>query len=405
MSQQHERDWDRWLELTDEEALGETLDDDDAAFVERYPGVDHRCAEDRTLWSAIEAHVQREPLPTADDACTVQAVLEHMGHEAAPIRSRGRFWAVGGIAAAAAILLLWTATRPTGAPEAAGVVEPNPVRGLVVQAGRVIVGDVELGEGEPIPEGTVQAAGEARACLAEAGWGIACLEPDAQASVVRDASGRTTVALQRGSLEVDLDRSGVVEAADAVRVEGSRFSVSVGEVEAAVIVTAVAGSVHVFGPDGELRADAGEVVEVLLDRAERPEKEEASGSRTRLGPAALLERAQAARGARNMREAAALYRKLLARHPKSTEASVAWLSLAELELDSLDDPAAALRAYDNYLRRGGPLAREARFHRIRALRKLGDTKKEAAAIEDFLSRHPQSVYAPALRKRQRALAP
>lgn len=404
MTQQHQRDWDRWLELTDEEALGDAVDESEAEFVQRYAESDERCAEDRALWAAIEQHVRREPVPAADDAYTVQAVLEQMGHEAAPRRSRARWWAMGVIAAAAAVLLAWPVMRPTEVPDAPAVAAPEPVPGLVVQVGRVIVGDVEIGEGEPIPEGTMQAAG-ARACVAEAGWGSACLEPDARVSVARDEAGRPAVALERGEIEVDLHADGVVAAADAVRVEGTRFRIAVGEVEAAVVVTAVAGSVHVVGPQGELRADAGHAVEVMLERVERPARDEPSGSKARLGPAAVLERAQAARGAGNVREAASLYRKLLARHPRSAEASVAWLSLGELELDSLGNPAAALRAYDNYLRRGGPLAREARFHRIRALRKLGDPTKEAAAIADFLQRHPRSVYAPALRKRQRALAP
>jgi TolA-binding protein len=97
--------------------------------------------------------------------------------------------------------------------------------------------------------------------------------------------------------------------------------------------------------------------------------------------------------------AAKAYQNLLGTHPRSSEASAALISLAELQLSQLGQTAAALRSFDAYLAHGGSLAQEARYGRIRALRRLGRTAEARTATEAFLRAYPGSAQAKALRKR------
>jgi hypothetical protein len=90
---------------------------------------------------------------------------------------------------------------------------------------------------------------------------------------------------------------------------------------------------------------------------------------------------------------------LIASHPRSDEARVSWVSLGELELSELGQPAQALRSFESYLRLGGPLTREARFGKIRALQSLSRGDEEKEAILGFLRDYPKSVQAASLRRR------
>jgi len=110
-------------------------------------------------------------------------------------------------------------------------------------------------------------------------------------------------------------------------------------------------------------------------------------------PAALLAQARSLRGAGRYADAAAAYQRLIGAHPRSAEARASLVSLGELQLSQLAEPAAALRSFDAYLAAGGALAQEARYGRIRALRRLGraDAAREATAA--FLRDYPGSAQA------------
>ena len=118
--------------------------------------------------------------------------------------------------------------------------------------------------------------------------------------------------------------------------------------------------------------------------------------------AGLLARARTLRSSGRYSAAATAYQNLLSTHPRSSEANAALLSLAELQLSQLGQTAAALRSFDAYLAHGGSLAQEARYGRIRALRRLGRTEEARTATEAFLSAYPGSAQAKALRKRSGA---
>ena len=114
--------------------------------------------------------------------------------------------------------------------------------------------------------------------------------------------------------------------------------------------------------------------------------------------AELLSRAQAARSVRHYSRAIQLYRELTRVYPKSAEAHLSRLSLAQLELVQ-GNPAQALAGFEAYERIGGPLLQEAEYGKIQALGALGRTAEEQAEIRRFLARHPKSLQAAALRRR------
>ncbi len=112
----------------------------------------------------------------------------------------------------------------------------------------------------------------------------------------------------------------------------------------------------------------------------------------------LLKRAQRLYTAGDMAGATAAYRALVARYPGSGEARAALISLGQLALSG-GRAQEALADFDRYLASGGPLSTEARVGRIGALRALGRTADERAAIEDFLARSGGGVHAARLRVR------
>jgi hypothetical protein len=118
----------------------------------------------------------------------------------------------------------------------------------------------------------------------------------------------------------------------------------------------------------------------------------------------LLKRAQKLYTAGDMAGATAAYRALVTRYPGSGEAHAALISLGQLALAG-GRAGEALADFDRYLAgSGGSLSTEARVGRIAALRALGRTSEERAAIEDFLARSGTGVHAARLRARLAEIA-
>jgi predicted TPR repeat methyltransferase len=94
-----------------------------------------------------------------------------------------------------------------------------------------------------------------------------------------------------------------------------------------------------------------------------------------------------------------LYRALLDHYPDSPEAVNVPVRLGDL-LASTGDHQGALQAYELYLERGAKqLAPEAEFGRILALRALGRSNEEAAAITNYASTWPDDYRRPELEAR------
>jgi hypothetical protein len=118
----------------------------------------------------------------------------------------------------------------------------------------------------------------------------------------------------------------------------------------------------------------------------------------RISPDQLLAKSQALRARGQYKACAQLYRRLWSEFPGSEEAKVSMISLGELELVHTKNPLAALDAFNAYLRLGGPLDREARFGKIRALRTLDRRGEADAETARFLRDFPTSIQAITLRR-------
>ena len=115
-------------------------------------------------------------------------------------------------------------------------------------------------------------------------------------------------------------------------------------------------------------------------------------------PAELLRSARRQVRDGQLRAAVATYESLRTEYPNSEEAHTVLVSLGQLQLTA-HDPARSLELLDAYLVRGGTLSEEARLARIHALRALHRSQDEAAAISEFLVKHPRSFEDSTLRAR------
>jgi hypothetical protein len=116
-------------------------------------------------------------------------------------------------------------------------------------------------------------------------------------------------------------------------------------------------------------------------------------------PAELLRSARRQVRDGQLRAAVSTYEALRQTYPDSEEAHTVLVSLAQLELSAMHNPARSLQHLDAYLTRGGTLSEEARLTRIHALRALHRSEDEAAAISEFLVKHPRSFEDSTLRAR------
>jgi len=122
-----------------------------------------------------------------------------------------------------------------------------------------------------------------------------------------------------------------------------------------------------------------------------------AGSAAPLTAAELLALAQRARSAGDYGAAIRTYQQLLRIYPRSNEAQLAQLSLAQLHL-AQGNAGAALAGFEAYQRSGGALAQEAHYGKIQALRSLGRTAEVTAETRSFLTLYPKSLQAATLRR-------
>jgi ferric-dicitrate binding protein FerR (iron transport regulator) len=115
----------------------------------------------------------------------------------------------------------------------------------------------------------------------------------------------------------------------------------------------------------------------------------------------LLDQAQNLRAERDWLGATATYRRLIGSYPGTDEARASLVSLGEIELDKLGDPAAALRHFRRYLDTGkrGPLVQEAMFGKAGAFHALGRPDAERQTLELFLERFPSAIQANQVQRR------
>jgi hypothetical protein len=396
----------RWCELADRRSAGEDLDEAELDLVRAHATDTPERAAESELLDALSQLAVLDPLTTSDRALARSVVAEFRDESGASGRVIGLRRSVaagigvvaGGLAAAAVVALMVDAppAASPAAPEPMAVTAPAPA-GPVLRSGRLLADDRAVLAGQTVPTGAWLTSDADGTCI--------------DASVCADVGARLRLSsvdrleVESGRVRVDghLSRFTVVTTFGKVASDGGRYTLDVQR--DTVVIAVLLGPVSLEDARGRTELRTGERFEwgtpaeppattevaAATKPSAAPRRDPAPAAALPDGPAALLARAQELRGAGHRKQAAAAYHALLDAHPDSAEAHAAAVTLGNLELE-LQHPAAALRAFDRYLDRGGALAEEAAYGKIRALHRLGKTAELAAAIERFRREHPRSIY-------------
>jgi ferric-dicitrate binding protein FerR (iron transport regulator) len=498
----------RWIALSDREAVGEALSADDQRYLREHASACEACGAEAATFREIEGLVEAPPRDESSRP-------EGRNPPAVVGLSRGRVARRLGVgvatlaACAAAVFLEWRPPRATPPPTGASLGTVTAPR-LTATSGKVGVDARMAQAGESLSVGAVVETAEGDACLSIPSGITACLSPGSRVRVLELGPNRRLEVL-RGKLAAELEPQppgasfAVVTREGTATAIGTAFSVEVPEDGGHVITRVLHGTVLVHTNGGsdsrvvahsqvvltrdvtplprEEEAQELELIEhapsttnaqpavlrvestpagaalkvdgrvmgrtpasLLLDpgehRIEIDEEENEARDVVHLEPGEELKRAfvlprtspagpsasahasaappspsapaqygspeelllaARARGAHgDARGAAAAYHELFTSYPRSAEAEVARVAYGELELGALGNPQGALVAFDEYLRTGGPLGEEASYGKIRALRALGRTADEEAAVRAFLERFPRGAAAGILRERKKA---
>jgi hypothetical protein len=411
----------RWTQLSDRDAVGQTVAEGEREFLSLHAQTCEQCSREDAVFRALLAPPASDEQPSELEAAGILGrVTERLARER---QARQRRWVAGasGALAIAAGVAVWVtrsgdAAAPASAPIAVHSLRQAPV---------------------PPPATSVTRPATASGCAEVVAGVLACT---AEATVItrRDiVSNERFLELDRGHIVVSLARQpegttfSIVTAAGRVTAVGTVFSVESRE-DGTTIARVVEGNVAVrqTGDATSRPLRAGESLRLgkpkpsALTQEERerdlallppevrgalPAATGSSTSASGLAPAstpeALLKQALALRSQGQFRRAADVYRKIHEASPRSAAGAAALLSLGELLLSSLNEPAAALTAFDSYLARGGELSQEAAFGKIRALRALRRSAEERSAIEQFLRQYPGSPQSRVLRQRLTTLNP
>jgi hypothetical protein len=411
----------RWTQLSDRDAVGQTVAEGEREFLSLHAQTCEQCSREDAVFRALLAPPASDEQPSELEAAGILGrVTERLARER---QARQRRWVAGasGALAIAAGVAVWVtrsgdAAAPASAPIAVHSLRQAPV---------------------PPPATSVTRPATASGCAEVVAGVLACT---AEATVItrRDiVSNERFLELDRGHIVVSLARQpegttfSIVTAAGRVTAVGTVFSVESRE-DGTTIARVVEGNVAVrqTGDATSRPLRAGESLRLgkpkpsALTQEERerdlallppevrgalPAATGSSTSASGLAPAstpeALLKQALALRSQGQFRRAADVYRKIHEASPRSAAGAAALLSLGELLLSSLNEPAAALTAFDSYLARGGELSQEAAFGKIRALRALRRSAEERSAIEQFLRQYPDSPQSRVLRQRLTTLNP
>jgi tetratricopeptide (TPR) repeat protein len=489
-------DCQRWMELSDQAAVGETLSARDQAWLVQHARGCADCAREAGFYASLRDAVGRPE----------RLVVPSRAEVAKTRRGPRRHAVVLGLALAAGLALAVGVASNASKRAVAPVAAPAPpiTARVLFASGHARLGPGAAMAGQAVAQGERFRTNDGVACMAIAQSITVCLDAMSAATVSFADPGRTIVYLEKGRLLARLDhqpagRTFLVRTAKAeVQAVGTRFLVGVAEdgrtlvrlhegkvaVRAANRVssalaapaqanvsddirvapipaqasdedqvlsdlstltrtpsgamvllqstpsgadvfvdnvamgktplsTLLATSAHVrlslagYAPASEwLPIVDGARIErtftltalptpavASLDKPARARRSTPASAASR-----LLAAAQALRARGEYDACAQAYRRLWAEFPDSEEAKVSMISLGELELLGRKRPVAALDAFGAYLRIGGPLEREARFGRIRALRVLGRDAEADAESAAFLRDYPTSIQATTLRR-------
>ncbi|MDQ2642983.1 MAG: FecR domain-containing protein [Myxococcota bacterium] len=412
-------DCERWEELSDCQAIGETLSHDAEEFLRDHARACGPCGRNAALFRELRISDQPESVPSEREIDDVLLGVANATRQQRHVHRR----LAGGVAAALALaagLALWITARDDAASGGAH-------SSLQAQSS----GPVAISEREesanPLPP-----SGEA-GCSEVVTGVLVCMAPGTTITSKDLASKHRVLGLAGGRVVVSLvpqpagTSFSIATEQGRVTAVGTVFSVESSD-DGVITARVVEGKVIVREKDtstgrplrageslrlGSLKPSTLTVeererdLELLPPELRHPLREPApapSASAPAPNPEALLQRALALRARGQFRRAAEIYRQIHQASPGSAAGGTALMSLAELSLSSLNDPRAALTAFDAYLATGGALSQEAAFGRIRALRALGRTAEERSAIERFVALYPKVPQSRVLRERLNTLA-
>lgn len=425
----------RWQELADQEALGESLSLEERRFLADLEGEVYDA--ERDVLDGLDALGQAGPATEADLALGASVldelrrqrpVADHVSSEASsPVESSGRSsWPLalaGGLVLVAAALLLFV-MLPAAPHQGGG---PLVVQGELAE---IEASASTYAVGGDVPEGVWLQASVTPACLADGEAHRACL--GSHGELRRD--GRW-LELRAGEVEVE-GAWNVRTGLGSVRSEVGHYRVTIAPTGEPVTILVMTGTVMLDTETGTEKLEAGEsrvLGAEALAQADLPEERDAvppeepapavdpgaaieldagkdeverdsrrvkSKPEARASAAEMLARARKLRGEGKLRSAANAYRDLISAWPDSPEAHTGAVSLGQVQLERKRHKS-ALSAFDRYLGHGGgPLAEEARWGKIQALHALGRTAKRDAAIAALETASAGSVYLGKARKLQ-----
>jgi ferric-dicitrate binding protein FerR (iron transport regulator) len=233
-------------------------------------------------------------------------------------------------------------------------------------------------------------------------------------------SGEVEVDVVKGSVSIQNDRDGEiarVKAGEKLSVKGRNVKhLDAFETDRILSLLGMGERSHLSPPPAPTIDSAGEVgegataaKETKPDSAETPRRKVAGSEGEKADgvvaegatPAELIRQARERVRARDWRRAAELYREIMSGYPGRPEAVTVRVSLADLEIDQLHEPGAALADYRGYLARApnGPLAEDATWGTCLAFARLGQIAEEKRALVEFTRRFPQSLHARAAQDR------
>jgi FecR protein len=485
-----------WISCFERVETGETLEAQEAVFLQTHRAECRRCAAE---WNALRALALPDVLPLdSGDAAAVARALKSVRARA---RAKRTFAAAGVVALAAGLLLV--AIRG-GRPAPSFFV-------LSEKQGQVTLDGRECEIGTPFAAGERMVVKQGRACLSVKTGGQLCLAPETEVTLFSVDGPERTLHLLRGQVNVRMDhqpagtRVGVHTDEGDVLAIGTVFRVTRNEtvevqvsegrvltrtesreeelgpgaprvmrrsgLEASRTLESGPPSVEPVKPDATMRdlevagpvqksEATGRSENTLRGGAETHEAKEGEASRViqsrpptqanpqtaeqkmaakseldgplLLGPPlasrssnsqhqilvpkkmmpplavskqsarpvdgpGLLREARALRAQNKHSEAASVLERLIELDGQSEEAHAALLTLSDLELSPLKQPARALAHSRQYLAGSGELRDEAAFRELQALEALERFEEVATKRQQFLSSFPRSPHVRAVR--------
>jgi hypothetical protein len=392
-----------WEARADAAAIDDEDFDIDAPWLD--PEGDREAQLERAVYRELARAGVPEPLSSEDRRRAEQTLAEF--YRRRPRQGRRAWPAVlgGALAIAAAVVLAWIIlperdlARPSGTD-------------AVVTSGSLMLDEAVLGPEAAVPPDRWVVARKP-SCV-RLGGGTSCVGSSARlrahAQTVEVAEG-TLLFTGSGSVLTTFGSMMVEEGSFRVEVSSSSLALEVESGTVVVdsdgqVITVLEGERRTFDAEPHdvpetIEGSPGDIVEDDpglregstaddVDLAAPVRKGSTRQVETTAGALLAAARNHVAQGKHD--RALSTYASLQRRHSQSPEAHAAHVSIGELQL-SRRRPAAALRAFDRYLARGGgPLAEEAHWGRIRALHKLGRLEQRDDAIEVLRSKHPRSVY-------------